>query len=289
MPSPVNDRGRESIGALGGLRAFYGGIGFVLSTPSVWGWSLVPVGFMALLSLGLCGLSWWGAWEASKGLVGGENLGTWTLTVLFALLGAMLAVLIALTLAQPCSSFALEAICRAQERAMVGRASPAISYWASLGRNLKVIVVTLVLGSGTMVALFVIEVLVPPAAVVTVPLKFLIGGWLMAWNFLRSGFGGWVCVTALAGSSDISAPSRSSEWPGGRCFSFPEPCCSCCQWESPALRTWSWRRTGGPGVVERSLCSGSRQTSVGTPKRKSGATQTCALQRPASVCFLVRT
>src|SRR5262245_56486413 len=77
MPSPVNDRGCESIGALGGLRAFYGGIGFVLSTPSVWGWSLVPVGFMALLSLGLCGLSWWGAWEASKGLVGGENLGTW--------------------------------------------------------------------------------------------------------------------------------------------------------------------------------------------------------------------
>jgi CysZ protein len=184
MPSPVKHGSRESIGALGGLRAFYGGIGFVLSTPSVWGWSLVPVGFMALLSLGLCGLSWWGAWEASKALVGDENLGTWTLTVLFGLFGAMLAVLIALTLAQPCSSFALEAICRAQERAMVGRASPAISYWASLGRNLKVIVATLVLGTGVMVALFAIEVLVPPAAVVTVPLKFLVGGWLMAWNFL---------------------------------------------------------------------------------------------------------
>jgi CysZ protein len=184
MPSPARDGGRESIGALGGLRAFYGGIGFVLSTPSVWGWSLVPIGFMALLSVGLCGLSWWGAWEASKALLGDENLGTWTLTVLFGLFGAMLAVLIALTLAQPCSSFALEAICRAQERAMVGRASPAISYWASLGRNLKVIVATLVLGTAVMVALFAIEVMVPPAAIVTVPLKFLVGGWLMAWNFL---------------------------------------------------------------------------------------------------------
>jgi CysZ protein len=184
MTSPVEQGGRRSIDALGGLRAFVGGIGFVLSTPTVWGWSLVPVGFMALLSLGLCGLSWWGAWEASKSLVGEANLGTWALTALFGLLGVMLAVLIALTLAQPCSGFALEAICRAQERAMVGRASPSISYWASLRRNLKVIAATLVLGGGIMLALFVVEFLVPPAAVVTVPLKFLVGGWLMAWNFL---------------------------------------------------------------------------------------------------------
>jgi CysZ protein len=180
----VNQRDREPIDTLGGLRAFFGGIGFVLSTPSVWGWALVPVGFMALLSVGVCGLSWWGAWEASKALVGDTNLGTWTLTILLGLLGAMLAVLVALTLAQPCSGFALEAICRAQERAMTGRASPAISYWASLGRNLKVITVTLVVGGGITLLLFVIEFLFPPAAIVTVPLKFLISGWLMAWNFL---------------------------------------------------------------------------------------------------------
>jgi CysZ protein len=172
------------VGALGGLNAFVGGIGFIVSTPAVWGWSLVPLGFIALLSVGLCGLSWWGAWEASKAMIGEEKFGTWTLTVLFGLLGAMLAVLIALTLAQPCSSFALEAICRAQERAMVGHASPAIPYWASLLRNLKVIIATLILGSGSMLLLFMIEFFFPPAAVVTVPLKFLIGGWLMAWNFL---------------------------------------------------------------------------------------------------------
>lgn len=184
MPGPVNPDDREPIGARGGLRAFFGGIGFILTTPSVWGWSLVPVGFMAVLSVGLCGLSWWGAWEASKGLVGEENLGTWTLTVLFGLLGAMLAVLIALTLAQPCAGFALEAICRAQERAMVGRASPPYPYWASLWRNLKVIAATLVLGGAVMVGLTAIEFVFPPAAILTVPLKFLVGGWLMAWNFL---------------------------------------------------------------------------------------------------------
>src|SRR2546423_643366 len=140
MPNPGKAEGRRSIGPFGGLRAFFGGIGFVVSTPSVWGWSLVPVGVMALLTLGVCGLSWWGAWEASKALIGEKNFGTWTLTILFGLLGAMLAVLIALTLAQPCSGFALEAICRAQERTLTGRASPALPYWTSLWRNLKVIV-----------------------------------------------------------------------------------------------------------------------------------------------------
>jgi CysZ protein len=184
MAGPVEPGGRESIDALGGLRAFFGGIGFILTTPAVWGWSLVPVGFMALLSLGLCGLGWWGAWEASKALVGEQNFGTWTLTAMLGLLGATLAVLIALTLAQPCSGFALEAICRAQERAMTGRASPAVPYWASLWRNLKVIAATLVLGGGFMLGLFVVEVLAPPAVIVTVPLRFLVGGWLMAWNFL---------------------------------------------------------------------------------------------------------
>jgi CysZ protein len=187
MAGTVERGDREPVGPLDGLGAFGGGIGFVLTTPAVWGGALVPVGVLALLSLALCGLSWWGAWEAGKALAGEGTLGTWTLTVLFGLLGAMLAVLAvlaALALAQPCSGFALEAICRAQERALAGRASPAIPYWAGLGRNLKVITATLVLGGGAMAALFTIEVLVPPAAVVTVPLKFLVGGWLTAWNLL---------------------------------------------------------------------------------------------------------
>lgn len=184
MDDPDSPDDREAIGALGGGRAFFGGIGFILSTPAVWGWSLVPIGFMAVLTLGLCGLSWWGAWEAGKALAGDSKFGTWTLAVVLGSLGAVLAVLLALTLAQPCSGFALEAICRAHERKLVGRATPGIPYFASLWRNLKVILATLVLGSGAMLILFAAEFFFPPAAVVTIPLKVLVGGWLMAWNFL---------------------------------------------------------------------------------------------------------
>jgi hypothetical protein len=122
MAGPAACRDRGAVGPLDGLWAFAGGTGFVVSTPSVWGWALVPVGVLTLLSLGLCGLSWWGAWEAGKALAGEGTLGTWTLTALFGLLGAMLAVLVALALAQSCSGFALEAICRAQERALAAPA-----------------------------------------------------------------------------------------------------------------------------------------------------------------------
>jgi hypothetical protein len=103
MAGPAACRDRGAVGPLDGLGAFAGGTGFVVSTPSVWGWALVPVGVLALLSLGLCGLSSGGVWEASKQLLGEVNLGTWALTDLSGLLGAMLAVLLALALAQPFS------------------------------------------------------------------------------------------------------------------------------------------------------------------------------------------
>lgn len=193
----------EAPGVRAGARAFVGGVAFVVSTPAVWGWSLVPIGFMAVLSVGMCGLSWWGAWEASKGLVGDVHPGTWALTVLLGLLGATLAVLIALTLAQPCAGFALEAICRAQERALVGRASKPLPLAATLWRNVRVAVATLILGGVSMGALTAVEFLFPPAAAVTIPVRFLVGGWLMAWNFLDYPFGlrgmgvrtglGWMC------------------------------------------------------------------------------------------------
>lgn len=184
MADPLTNGGRGTLDTFGGIRAFVGGVGFILLTPSVWAWAVVPVAFLAVFFLGTCGLTWWGAWEASRAIVGETEAGIWAMTVPLGVLGAVLAVLVALTLAQPCAGFALEAICRAQERALVGRASPPVPFWASLKRNLKVVAATLVLGGGSLAALTVIELVAPPAAVVTVPLKVLVGGWLMAWNFL---------------------------------------------------------------------------------------------------------
>lgn len=172
-----------------GLRAFAGGISFVVATPSVWAYSLVPLLLMLILTavLGVFGV--WGAWLAASQLVGDPatvwgQAGGWLLRLVLALLGLCAAWLAALVLAQPLSAFALEHIARAQERALTGQAPPPLTAARALLLSLRVAVVTGVLGLPPLLALALVGLFVPPAAAVTVPLGFLGGAWLLAWNFV---------------------------------------------------------------------------------------------------------
>src|SRR5262245_12982431 len=102
-------------GITGGLDAFGGGIGFVVGTPSVWGYAVVPVAMMVLLACGLSGAFIFGAY---KGLLGDltESVDAaslwvrWLIVIGLSLAGFVLAALLALCLAQPLSGFALERI-----------------------------------------------------------------------------------------------------------------------------------------------------------------------------------
>jgi CysZ protein len=110
--------------------------------------------------------------------------GNWLLTVLFSLVALGLAALLALGLAQPLSSFALFAIVQAQEERLTGyRVARAASADASF-RGVWVTLVMIFLSVPIFLGLFLISLIFPPAALVTVPLKFLLCGWLLAWNFL---------------------------------------------------------------------------------------------------------
>src|SRR5207302_6051399 len=60
MPRPVQ-LPEPRLGAGSGLRAFAGGITFVISTPAVWGYALVPAARMLVLACGRGGLGVWGA------------------------------------------------------------------------------------------------------------------------------------------------------------------------------------------------------------------------------------
>ncbi len=173
---------------MAGLKAFAGGIGFILGTPAVWPYALVPLLAMLILTCGLGGLGLWGAPQLTEMLVGRPEgawgqAGAWVLTVLLALAALWLAWLTALLLAQPLSGFALEEIARAQEFALRGRAPRALSLVRSLLLSLRITLLTGVLGLPLLV-LTVIGFLFPPAAVLTVPLNFVGGAWLLAWNFL---------------------------------------------------------------------------------------------------------
>jgi CysZ protein len=172
-----------------GLEAFSGGIGFVIGTPRVWGYALVPVGMLVLLSCGLMGLAIWASHHVGHRVIAPDvgawgEIVRWTLMIALDLVGVAAAALLALSLAQPLSGFALEAIAHAQEIALTGTAEPKTSFVAALVSTTKAVVLALLVGGTVLAILFVISFFFPPAAVVTVPLKLLVCGWMLAWDFI---------------------------------------------------------------------------------------------------------
>jgi len=182
----VRESGRA--GVLDGLQAFAGGIGFVLTTPSVWGYALVPAAVMLVLACGLGALGIWGSLRTTDALLG-QSSGFWAgvggflLNVLLVLVGVLAAVLLALGLAQPLSGYALDAIVRARERSLTGFNPPKPGALASFLLTARATLVLLLVGGPILAVLFLINLAFPPAALVTVPLKLLVCGWMLAWDF----------------------------------------------------------------------------------------------------------
>ncbi len=176
-------------GAYTGFMAAANGIRFIVTTPAVWPLASVPVAILLPLT---CALAWLGIWAAGHAttMVTGEpgtlwgHFWSWTLYIGLALAALLLALLAALALAQPLSGFALAKIVSAQERAITGRATEEAPFLAASYVSLKACLVTLVLTGAAFVPLFFVDLLFPPATIVTVPLRVLIGGWLLAWNFI---------------------------------------------------------------------------------------------------------
>jgi CysZ protein len=180
---------RPGINWLDGLNCAGKGIGFILLTPRVWPYALVPAAVAFGLLIGLTFLGVWGSVWASAALFGEANgfwarLGSWLLILTLTLVSFVVAGLLALCLAQPLSGFALDRIVFAQERALTGRSSPEPGYVESLLRTVRISAVTIACGTPLLVILFAITFFFPAAAVVTVPLKFLVCAWLLAWDFL---------------------------------------------------------------------------------------------------------
>lgn len=189
MDHAVSVPRRGSLGLADGVRAFAGGIAFVASTPGVWPYAAVPVGMMALLTCLLTVLGVWGASALSQGLLGqaggwGGQVGHWLATAFLALTAFIVAVLLSLGLAQPLSGFALEKIVREREYVLTGRKREPPSFAVALLNGLQIAAVTITVGGCLLTLLFLVGLLFPPAAVVTVPAKVAVCGWLLAWDFL---------------------------------------------------------------------------------------------------------
>ena len=191
----VAPRGRAAAGGrwgsfLSGVRAVFGGLGFVVTTPSAWGWASIPVFVATVLFGGAGALAIWLGTDLAHRLLWdpGDGTGTvvaiWALRVLFWAIGLVIAFVIAMSLAQPLSGFALERIARKQEVALGGRTWPDQSFVAGSIRALQVSLTALVIGLPILGALAVLTFVIPPIAVVTVPLKFIVTGVLAAYDLL---------------------------------------------------------------------------------------------------------
>jgi len=179
-----------ALGFFSGVRALFGGIGFIVSKPAMWGWSMIPIIAAALLFAVFSGLSIWGSNELSHHLLGGDGattastVGMWALRVVLWLVSIVVAFLVAMSLAQPLSGFALEAIARRQEIDLTGRQWPDQPFVASTLRSLRVSLAALFVSLPILAVLAVITLLVPPLSIITIPLKFLVTGLTAAYDFI---------------------------------------------------------------------------------------------------------
>ncbi len=180
---------RSRLTTFGAIDAFVGGIGFILTTPRMWPLAVVPAAVLTILVIGLTAFGVWGAAESSALLFGQDrgiwgSVGYWILTVFLALIAHLIALVLALAVAEPLSAFALERISTAQQQALTGFAPKSPSLFAAMWLSLCCVSFALVLGGLALVVLFLVDVIFPPAAIVTVPLKLLVCSWMVAWNLL---------------------------------------------------------------------------------------------------------
>jgi CysZ protein len=182
-----------------GAGAFLGGIGFVIRTPGVLGWALVPAAATVGIGIGLAGVGIWGALQISARVFHGPGAATAFGRVLFDLLfgGVALfgAVTLAVALAQPLTRIALDRIARPLDAAP-GRSARARSLDApsNLARSLVVAFSALGVTLPVLGALELFTLFAPEAALFTEPIAFGVSALGLAWElfdhpFSRRGLG----------------------------------------------------------------------------------------------------
>lgn len=161
----------------------FSGFGFIVGTPAVWPLAAVPViialGLTALLSAVAIKLvpPLFAAWIGAK-----PHLLATVATVLVTGLAVVLSLLVGLALAQPLSGTALAGIVRRAEAKEGAPSWPETGFFTDVLRSLESMVVSYAFGLPILGLLFFVNVVFPPATVVTFPLKMAVIALLLAWD-----------------------------------------------------------------------------------------------------------
>jgi CysZ protein len=170
-------------GFLAGTGALFSGFRFLAATPATWPLALVPVVVVIAVTAALGG----GAIHLLAPWVEAAFGPRWAFFAFLAdaiagALALVVAAVVGFALAQPLSGPALNRIVRAAEADLGARAWPPSGALEDVGRALGSLAVGYAVGLPALAALALITFLVPPAAVVTVPLKLVVLALLFAWD-----------------------------------------------------------------------------------------------------------
>ncbi len=176
-----------------GFRVGFGSVfraaGFLFRAHRLWPISLVPgailfalVTAFALLAVLLLrpAVTTWLNPEGGPYAALGAGLAGWLVAILAGALGALLA----LAITPPLSAPALEHIVSARERSLGVPDRQPIGLFAEMAFGLKAQLFAAGFAVPTLAVLWAIDLLFPPAAIVTVPLKLVVVSAALSWNLL---------------------------------------------------------------------------------------------------------
>jgi len=170
-----------------GIGATVRGAGFLARSPRAWPYALIPAAILVALGTLLVVLSvhfvqpaiadlmpasshWY--WQMGRGFI------SWLVTILAGVLGLLLA----LAATPPLSAPALEHLVELEERELGVSQRQSIGFLAEIWCGLKAQAAAAMFAGPLLVVLWIVDLLFPPASVVTVPLKVLVTSLALAWN-----------------------------------------------------------------------------------------------------------
>lgn len=164
-----------------GVRCFFGGFALLARAPGALALALVPIGAAFVISAGFLSLmllfvpGWVDQWIGT--------VGWWVPIVKVVALAtfSVISVLLALTLAQPASGPALEAIVRRVERQLGLPEQPSSPFVTEIVRSAGSAMIGLTGAVVSFLGLFLMG-LIPGAVVVTVPLQFIAMAFCIGWD-----------------------------------------------------------------------------------------------------------
>lgn len=180
---------RPSLGLSAGAATVFRSIGFLMRRPDLWPAALVPGVVLLALSAAAVAASirWvrpmvhhaWGE-TASVWARAGAEASAWAAVVAAAVLGTA----VALLLTPPLSAPALETIVGARERELGAPERRALGFWAEILCGLKAQLLALGFAVPAVLLLWLVDLVWPPALVVTVPVRIVVSALAIAWNLL---------------------------------------------------------------------------------------------------------